>query len=402
MTNVKNKFILPLILFLSLLLVSCGSGGSSGTLTDASRIVDSQTFSSSEKAFVNDLFHAEYLWFDNVSDVDYNTYDEPQALINALKVPQDKWSFTLTESQYDDMVNQKTAGFGFGYTSDFTIYIVRIDAPAYKKLFRGDQILEINGAAATNENIADASKNLNVATTFTVLRIGEGEKNIVITPQEYNFKVTQGNVFTHNNKEIGYLRYDSFTSTSVAEYEAEFTKFKAAGITDLIVDLRYNRGGSVDVASILLSNFTNRYPGQRQVYLDWNVNYTSKNSTYTFDEVETNDLDMTRVIFLVTKNSASASEMVISALQPYLGKTNVITIGEATHGKPVGMNGRTYGSNFYFLINFYVRNDDAETTSLDGIPATCTAEDDLNHLRGDPAETMLKTALHYIDTGNCL
>ena len=262
--------------------------------------------------------------------------------------------------------------------------------------------MEINGAAATNENITDASKNLNVATTFTVLRIGEGEKNIVITPQEYNFKVTQGNVFTHNNKEIGYLRYDSFTSTSVAEYEAEFTKFKAAGITDLIVDLRYNGGGSVDVASILLSNFTNRYPGKRQVYLDWNVNYTSKNSTYTFDEVETNDLDMTRVIFLVTKNSASASEMVISALQPYLGKTNVITIGEATHGKPVGMSGRTYGSNFYFLINFFVKNNDGETSSLDGIPATCTAEDDLTHQLGDPEETMLKTALHYIDTGNCL
>ena len=393
MTKRPHKLIFPLLLSFSLLLVSCGSGGGGGTVADASRLTDSQTFSSAEKAFVNDLFHTEYLWFNDVADVEYNAYDAPQALINALRVPDDKWSFTLTQAQYEDMVNQKTAGFGFGYKSDFTIYMVRIDSPAWDKLQRGDKILEINGAAVTNETIAAASNNLGVATTFKVLRVGEGEKEIVITAQEYSFKVTQGKVI---NSHIGYLRYDSFTSASVAEFEAEFTKFKHDNITDLIIDLRYNSGGSVDVASTLLDNLVIGHEGERQVYLDWNVNYQSKNSTYTFDEDEANDLDMTRMIFLVTKNSASASEMVISALTPYLGKTNVVTIGDTTHGKPVGMNGRTYGSNFYFLINFFVRNNDGETTSLDGIPVTCTAEDDLTHQLGDPAESMLKTAVDYI------
>lgn len=391
MTKRPHRLIFPLLLSLSLLLVSCGGGG--GTVADASRLTDSQTFSSSEKAFVNDLFHTEYLWFDDVADIDYNAYDAPQALINALRVPDDKWSFTLTQAQYEDMVNQKTAGFGFGYKSDFTIYMVRIDSPAWHELQRGDKILEINGAAVTNETIAAASNNLGVTTTFKVLRVGEGEKEIVITAQEYSFKVTQGKVI---NSHIGYLRYDSFTSTSVPEFEAEFTKFKHDNIRDLIIDLRYNSGGSVDVASTLLDNLVIGHEGERQVYLDWNVNYQSKNSTYTFDEDEANDLDMTRVIFLVTKNSASASEMVISALTPYLGKTNVVTIGDTTHGKPVGMNGRTYGSHFYFLINFFVRNNDGETTSLDGIPVTCTAEDDLTHQLGDPAESMLKTAVDYI------
>jgi C-terminal processing protease CtpA/Prc len=111
---------------------------------------------------------------------------------------------------------------------------------------------------------------------------------------------------------------------------------------------------------------------------------------------------MKRVTFLVTKGSASASELVISALKPYLGDANVITIGDATHGKPVGMAGKAYRNNYYFLINFYVKNNAGKTTPLDGIPATCTAEDDLTHLMGDPEETMLKTALHYLDTGICL
>ena len=385
----KNRLIFPLLLSLSLLLVSCGGGGGGGgSFTD-----------SSENAFVNNLFHTEYLWFDEVADVDYNAYDTPQALIDALKVPQDKWSFSITESQYEDMVNQKTAGFGFGYTTDFRVFLVRISSPAdLAGLQRGDLILKINGEAVSDENIAAASQNLKVATTFTVERLGVN-KNIVVTPKEYTFKVTKGKILSGN---IGYLRYDAFTDTSYLEYEAEFTKFKAAGITDLIVDLRYNGGGSVEAASGLLDNFVKNHEGEQQVTLDWNVNNKSKNTSYTFDSDEKNDLDMSRVIFLVTKNSASASELVISSLNPYLGDANVVTIGDYTHGKPVGMGGRVFESNYYFLINFYVKNSADEVTSLKGIAPTCPAKDDITHLMGDPEELMLKTALHYIDTGNCL
>ena len=387
----KKSFLFPLLLSLSLLLVSCGGGGGS------TNVNADQPFSSAEKEFVYDLFNTEYLWFDEVaSNVDYLAFDTPQALIDGLKVEKDKWSFSLTEQEYEDMVNQTTAGFGFGYTDGFLIYLVRIDAPAWEKLYRGDIILKVNGEAASSENIAAASKNLHVSTTFTIDRQGR-EKNIVLTPREYTFKVTEGNVLPGN---IGYLRYDSFTSTSVTEFEREFTKFKAANISDIIIDLRYNGGGSVDVASTLLDNLSNQHPGQRQVYLDWNVNYQSRNSSYYFsDDIEANDLNMQRVIFLVTENSASASELVISALKPYLGNDKVVTIGTATHGKPVGMDGRTYGSNYYFLINFEVKNNAGYTTGLNGIPATCTAVDDFSHQRGDPEETMLKTALDYIAGG---
>ena len=281
--------------------------------------------------------------------------------------------------------------------SNFTLYV--LTSPAWEHLYRGDIILKINGEVASNENIAEASKNLNVATTFTVDRQGT-EQNIVITPSEYTFKVTEGIILAGN---IGYLRYDSFTSTSVAEFEVAFTEFKRSNISDLIIDLRYNGGGSVDVASTLLDNLSNQYAGQRQVYLDWNVNYQSQNSNYYFsDDVESNDLNMQRVIFLVTENSASASELVISALKPYLGDDHMyVTIGTKTHGKPVGMNGRTYGSNYYFLINFEVKNNAGYTSSLDGIPATCPAEDDFSHPRGNPEETMLKTAIYYIQNNKC-
>ena len=388
----KKSFLSPLLLTISLLFVSCGGDGDGTT-----RVSADQAFSSTEKEFVYSLFNTEYLWFDEVdSNVDYLAFNTPQSLIDGLKVEQDKWSFSLTSQEYEDIVNQTTSGFGFEYVDGFQIYLVHIDSPAWENLYRGDIILKINGETASSENITEASKNLNVATTFTVDRQGT-EENIVITPREYTFKVTEGDVLPGN---VGYLRYDSFTSTSVSEFEVAFTNFKASNISDLIIDLRYNGGGSVEVASTLLDNLSNQYPGQRQVYLNWNVNYQSQNSSYYFsDDVESNDLNMQRVIFLVTQNSASASELVISALKPYLGDANVVTIGTATHGKPVGMNGRTYGSNYYFLINFEVKNNAGYTTRLDGIPATCTAEDDFSHQRGDPEETMLKTALDYIANG---
>jgi len=136
----KNAYLSALLLSLSLVLVSCGGGGSTGT----GRVTAGQIFGTAEKNFVYDLFTTEYLWYDEVaSNVDTTPYDTPQALIDALKVDRDRWSFTITDDEYEDMVNQKTAGFGFGYTEDFRIYLVRIDAPAWGKLKRGDKIIEV-------------------------------------------------------------------------------------------------------------------------------------------------------------------------------------------------------------------------------------------------------------------
>lgn len=401
-----TKSFLILLLSFSLFLNSCGSGDGSTLDSILSEESGVDSFSLEEKKFVHQLFLTEYLWFEQVpATIDYAKYTEPQSMIDALRVdPPDVWSFTMTQDEYENYNNQKTEGFGFGYRSDFTIYLVRINAPVDGLLYRGDQILEVNGEAVTNSLIKEASQNLNTSSTFTVLRDGS-EKDVTVTPREYTFNVSLGEIITQGTKKIGYLRYDSFTESSVAEFESIFTTFHNANIDELVIDIRYNGGGSVAAASALLDNINNAYPGERQMYLDWNFNYQQNNSSYTFEDADLqdgNELTMSRVFFLTTKGSASASEAVVNALVPYLNAENIITVGDVTHGKPVGMTGRTYGINYYFLINFFVRNNMAETTSFEGIPVTCPAEDDLTHLRGDANETMFKTALYYIETGNCL
>ena len=389
-----NKLFLVTIFILSLLLNSCGSN----SLGEGE-----QTFTQQEKEFVHTLFLTEYLWADQVtSNIDYSAFSSPQSLVNELRVtPPDKWSFSMTAQEYDNFVNQKTEGFGFGYTDNFIVFLVRIDSPVYGKLFRGDQIIQIDGEEVTKSLIKSSSTQLNKISIFTVLRNNQFIE-VSLKPKEYTFKVVQSKVLTQDSKKIGYLRYDSFTGTSVAEFEKAFTTFKNTNIDELVIDLRYNGGGSVAVASTLLENITNAYPGQRQGYLDWNDNYKNRNESFYFtDEPDANDLNMKRVFFLVTKGSASASELVISALKPYLGETNIITIGTNTHGKNVGMSGKTYGSNYYFIINFFVRNNANQTTSFEGIIPTCSAIDDISHSMGDTNETILSTALYYIQNNKC-
>jgi len=393
----SHKFIFSLLLPVFFLLNSCGSNSHS----DGSP----QTFTLQEKEFLHTLFLTEYLWYDQVtSTVDYTQFAAPQEMINQLRIdPPDKWSFTMTQQQYEDFANQKTVGFGFGFTTDLQIFLVRIDSPAYGKLLRGDKIIQINGEDASSSLIREASQNVNKTAVFSLLRNGS-MVDVTVTPGEYTFKVSLGKIITKGSKKIGYLRYDSFTESSVAEFETIFTTFHNENINELVIDLRYNGGGSLAAASSLIDNIISNHSGQRQMYLDWNDNYKNRNANYTFEDADMqdgNELTMQRIIFLVTKNSASASEALINALKPYLGDTNVITVGEETHGKPVGMSGRTYGQNYYFLINFFVKNNADETTSFNGIPVTCTAEDDTSRIMGDENETMLSAALFYIQNNTC-
>lgn len=376
-------------------LTACGGGSTGGA-----------AFSANEKKFVKNLFLTEYLWAERVDkSISPDVFNTPQSLVTALRVnPPDKWSFSMSAEAYQNYSQQKTTGFGIGYQNDFRIFVVLIDSPAYQKLQRGDIIQKIDGEAVSVAGIRAASSALNTPVLFTVTRDGQS-LDISVTPREYTHKVTYDKVIQHAGKKVGYLRYDAFTSSSVSELHNVFEKLRREAIDELVIDLRYNGGGSILTAKKLLEHITLAHPGEKQVYLDWNSANRSRNSNYYFEEATEQDgdeLDMQRVFFLTTARSASASELVINALKPYLGESDVITIGEQTHGKPVGMSGRLYGErNYYFLINFIVRNNEDEAVPFTGIPPTCSANDDTTHTLGDPSESMLLTALYYIEHGSC-
>ena len=356
-----------------------------------------------------DLFHTEYFWAEETKTLDYNSYNTPQTLIDALKYKEDKWSFAITPEEYNEVSSQKAIGLGFScqdFKSGCLITYIRMDSPADKiDLRRGDIIEKVNNQKATQESIykfAKEEKNIE----FKISRLNSNEQCTgTVTPKEYTYTVAKGDILETRNKEkVGYLRLDSFLGdkTIVSQLDKSFDNFKKENIQKLIIDLRYNGGGSVDVASTLLNKLLINKKDLEQFTLAWNKNYRKKDKAYLFDSAS-NSLDLKQILFLTTQNSASASELIISAMKPYLPENDVVIIGDKTHGKPVGMEGKSDGNYYYFLINFVVKNSLGFYEYFEGLPVTegCEIKDDPFHEMGDKEEAMLKSALLYVDIGSC-
>ena len=356
------------------------------------------------------LFQTEYFWADKVQkELDITGYQEPQKLIDDIKYKDDRWSFAVTPELYNNAISQKSVGFGFS-CSDIDrgclITYVRIDSPADKiDLRRGDIVQKINNQTATQELIYAKGQEGKLL-EFELLRPNSSEQcSGKLLPREYSYKVVESKTLkTLKNEKVGYLRLDSFLGDNeiLAQIDNSFNNLKKESIEKLVIDLRYNGGGSVDLASKLLDKLVVNKENQTQFTLAWNEMYKSQNQTYTFDS-SSNALDLKQILFLTTQASASASELIISAMQPYLPEEDVVIIGDKTHGKPVGMSGQYDGSYYYFLINFVVQNSLGFYDYFNGLPVTsgCAVADDPFYEMGDPKESMLKSALQYIDTGSC-
>ena len=425
-----------------LLFTACGGGGSSSTYKDTymscqpatnSAIfskTDIETFSiedpinrakillvdsnplTFDKKGIYELFQTEYYWAEEtIKNFNYSAYTSPQSLIDKLKNEKDRWSFSMTKEDYANVISQKSGGFGFSCQDVATgchVTYVRIDSPADKVgIKRSDIITKINEQHATRATIYEQGKKLEKLVSFSVIRKNSNEKcDCSVTPRDYTFKVAKGEiVYTPKNEKVGYFRLDSFMGAEniVSQIDTAFDKFKKENIKKLAIDLRYNGGGSVGVASRLLDKLITTQEGNEQFTLAWNDDFKQNNETYRFEKA--NDaINLEQILFLTTNGSASASELVISAMQPYLTPENVVVIGEKTHGKPVGMGGKTDGNYYYFLINFVVKNSLGFYDYFEGLPVStgCAIDDDPFHEMGDKEESMLKAALLYVDTGSCI
>jgi C-terminal processing protease CtpA/Prc len=363
-----------------------------------------------DKTALYNLFKTEYFWADETpKNFDVTNYSDPQRLINDLKYKDDRWSFAVTPEVYNSTISQKSIGIGFSchdIENGCLITYVRLNSPADKiDLRRGDIIQTVNEQPAIQALIyAKGQEEKQIS-----FKLSRPNKNQLcqgkVIPREYSYDVVASKVLqTPLNKKVGYLRLDSFLGDDkiLPQLNTAFNSFKKESIDKLIIDLRYNGGGSVDLASKLLDKLSVNQEGQTQFTLAWNETYKKKNSVYVFNKTS-NALDLKQILFLTTQSSASASELIISAMQPYLPESDVVIIGDKTHGKPVGMSGQSDGSYYYFLINFVVQNSLGFYDYFEGIPVTsgCNIADDPFHEMDDKNEAMLKSALLYVDEGRC-
>jgi C-terminal processing protease CtpA/Prc len=225
-------------------------------------------------------------------------------------------------------------------------------------------------------------------------------------------------VIVSGSHKIGYLMYYGFYSDYDYDLNDAFATLKSAGVTDFVLDLRYNSGGSILTATRLASMITGSYTGEVFAKQEWNdkiQSYYNANSpesliNYFTDKISTttiNSIGMTTVYVLTTKSTASASELVINGLAPYI---NVVQIGATTTGKNVGSvtlyDSATFGSEdrntshryaMQPLVLKLVNADDYGDYSDGLVPSVALSEDISNFgVLGDTSEPLLSAAISKI------
>lgn len=235
----------------------------------------------------------------------------------------------------------------FGY-----VQYVLPNSPAVNAGFqRGDIFTKINGTLLTDSNYAQLLGQTSATFGMGYLQNGElfqTDEEITLTKTQISENpVYLSTVIESGGHRIGYLIYNGFRANYNDELNDAIGQLNAQNITDLVIDLRYNGGGSVQTAAYLGSMVTGQYTGQDFTKLTFNQKTSGNNSIYTFENTgkiyndnleqsgtfSLNHLNLNKVYVLTTRGSASASEMLISCLKPYI---NVVTIGTKTYGKTVG------------------------------------------------------------------
>jgi C-terminal processing protease CtpA/Prc len=196
----------------------------------------------------------------------------------------------------------------------------------------------------------------------------------------------------------GHLVSVQFTDPTIEEFESAFAYFNANDIKDLILDLRYNRGGQLSGAAALASYIAGgANQGKVFCYTQHNNECLIYNQTEKFINTSYS-LALPRLVIITSRLTASASEALINGLKTFV---NVITIGDTTFGKPVGGYGWTFRKKYAALpICFKVLNSQGEGDYYDGFSPAKVMPDDITRDFSDREELCLKEAIHYLEIGS--
>jgi carboxyl-terminal processing protease len=318
--------------------------------------------------------------------------------------PPDKWSYVTTKQELDAYYNSGAYyGFGFGTVFDqdgklWIIYTFKSSPLATDGIGRGWQISKIDGVAPNLENynnlIGESKAGISKSFEF-ISPLGSTVSKTYTKFEVVMNTVIYDSVYTISTKKIGYMVFNSFINPSVAELDACFTKFKNSNVDELIVDLRYNGGGSVDVSK-KLADLIGGNSANGGIYTSYvhNNKHSNLNKSINFQSY-TNSLSLSRVLFITSHGTASASELVISGLKPFMP---VVIIGSTTHGKPVGMYVFEYNEfDWAFVpICFSMKNANGVGDYFEGLSVDVAAADDYTSPFGSVNEDCFAAALTYL------
>lgn len=356
-----------------------------------------------------------YLWPEKLPSISsFKPRNSPDiyAVMEKVKTyqPLDKWSFAETKEETE--LSQKSSAEDFGFMVKFgsesntdirVIYVYSASSAGLAGVKRTWRVNKINGRVINRSVQADVDYINEIffgtpsSAEFEFIKPDGTTVSRTLSKSTYVLNtVLYSNVFLRGTKKIGYFVYNQFAAeTSVTEIVNTMTNFQNQGVNEVIVDLRYNRGGLVSTHDTLANFLAPKKVGRDQTIMytfQMNQKYSSWNETNKFRKV--GDLDLPRVVFIVSPSSASASELLINNLNPVM---EVKLVGDRnTYGKPVGFFPiPVYEYNIY-PVSFKTVNSAGKADFYSGFPVHKQVSDDLNHDFGDENEANLKEALYYI------
>jgi carboxyl-terminal processing protease len=302
------------------------------------------------------------------------------------------------------------AGFGFRLSFDSSarrLFIAESfeNTPALSAgIDRGTEILAIGATTASLRTVSDivaaeGTAGLNAVLdgntrAFRFRPAGGSEQVATITKADYTLNPVSARygarVLDDGGKKVGYVNLRTFINTAEAPLRAAFADFQAQGVTEVIIDLRYNGGGLVSIAT-LINNLLARDKTTSQVanYTTFRASKSANNET-TFFSPQPESIAPTRIAFIGTGGSASASELVMNTFIPYLGNRAAL-VGTNTYGKPVGQIAidRSACDDRLRVIAFATENSARQGAYYNGLAgfmgATCQASDDRQPAAGRSA-----------------
>lgn len=399
-----------------------GDGGTAGTCSLSSR----QDWALAE---LN-----EWYLFPNLLDtsVAKGGYNALQPYIDALVAParaQDKdrfFTYVTSIAEENALIQSgSSAGFGVRLTYDEAadrVFVVEAfeNAPAFAQgIDRGSEIVSIDGqsVAALMANggaqaVVNALGPSDAGVTRTLgIRQPDGVTfEVAVTKADYALDPLSdrygAKIFDNGGTKVGYINLRTFIVESAKpQLRDAFAVFRAQGVNQIILDLRYNGGGLVSVAEVLGDLLAANRTGQIFSKTIFRDSKSANNDSYRF-MAEAQAITATRIAVIGTDATASASELVANAFIPYLGD-GIALVGTDTFGKPVGQIARDRSAcdDRLRLVAFRTVNandsGDYYTGLASVMPRTCRAADDIFKPLGDPQEASIATALDFLAGRSC-
>ncbi len=362
-------------------------------------------------------------------------FNSPEDLFEALVAPQDRFSFLV-----DDYIELENALEGIALTNGMEYGLVRLSntsslvlgyvryvlpntSASKNGIQRGDLFHTVNGQQLTTDNyrqlLAEPQYTIGLALLEENNIISTGETVSLVKEQYTENPIFFADVLQTDEGNAGYLMYNSFSGSFDDELNAVFADFKTEGVTNLILDLRYNGGGSVESATDLASMITGQFTGEVFSTEQWNEDYQTyfeennpSELVNRFDnEIRTgepiNSLFLPRVYIITSLRTASASELVINGLEPYI---DVVQVGDTTTGKfqasvtlydsqDFGRRGASPSHTYAIQPLIYKSANAAGVTDfLNGLAPDVDIIEDITNLGiiGDLNEPLLQASLQHI------